>query len=167
MMQEYHHLESHGSCRGSTSLRGANRSRNSGNGGANHRVVLELLQGILEAVRTGPNLASADIESTGLETYRLTTGIYAPPLNTRPGFGVSLTIKDADHALSIASAANAKLPGWNWRAFTCGLLENTGVSAWIAVRGMGFCECRPGCHFGMPLVARNNQLRTGRLQTEQ
>ncbi|KAL4880750.1 hypothetical protein BJY04DRAFT_190749 [Aspergillus karnatakaensis] len=42
---------------------------------------------------------------------RLTSGIYAPPLDTRPGFGVSLAIKDADHALSIANDVKAKLPG--------------------------------------------------------
>ncbi|KAL4965659.1 NAD(P)-dependent oxidoreductase [Aspergillus stella-maris] len=42
---------------------------------------------------------------------RLTTGIYAPPLETRPGFGVSLAIKDAEHALSMAKGVNAKLPG--------------------------------------------------------
>ncbi|PLB44125.1 3-hydroxyisobutyrate dehydrogenase [Aspergillus steynii IBT 23096] len=44
-------------------------------------------------------------------SQRLTSGIYAPPLDTRPGFGVSLAIKDAAHALSIASQNNVKLPG--------------------------------------------------------
>ncbi|KAL3475774.1 hypothetical protein BJX99DRAFT_247266 [Aspergillus californicus] len=42
---------------------------------------------------------------------RLTTGIWAPPLNTRPGFGVSLAIKDAEHALSLATKAKVALPG--------------------------------------------------------
>ncbi|OJJ01326.1 hypothetical protein ASPVEDRAFT_627348 [Aspergillus versicolor CBS 583.65] len=42
---------------------------------------------------------------------RLTSGIYAPPLGTRPGFGVSLAIKDAEHALSLAKGVNARLPG--------------------------------------------------------
>lgn len=43
-------------------------------------------------------------------SYRLTTGVYAPPLTTRPGFGVSLAIKDANHALSIAKDNGVELP---------------------------------------------------------
>lgn len=46
-----------------------------------------------------------------MRAYRLTSGIYAPPLGTRPGFGVSLAIKDAEHALSLAKGVNARLPG--------------------------------------------------------
>ncbi|KAJ9197585.1 hypothetical protein DTO164E3_5727 [Paecilomyces variotii] len=46
----------------------------------------------------------------GSYSQRLTTGIYAPPLNTRPGFGVSLSIKDAAHALKMAKDANVELP---------------------------------------------------------
>ncbi|KAL4947999.1 hypothetical protein BDW69DRAFT_199213 [Aspergillus filifer] len=42
---------------------------------------------------------------------RSTTGIYAPPLDPRPGFGICLAIKDAEHALSLAKDVNAKLPG--------------------------------------------------------
>ncbi|QMW32063.1 hypothetical protein G4B84_007494 [Aspergillus flavus NRRL3357] len=42
---------------------------------------------------------------------RLTSGIYAPPLDTRPGFGISLAIKDAKHALSLAGEHDFKLPG--------------------------------------------------------
>ncbi|KAJ5987355.1 hypothetical protein N7451_011720 [Penicillium sp. IBT 35674x] len=42
---------------------------------------------------------------------RLTTGAYAPPLDSRPGFGVSLAIKDANHAISMAQAEGVKLPG--------------------------------------------------------
>ncbi|KAL5343890.1 hypothetical protein BJX70DRAFT_352001 [Aspergillus crustosus] len=42
---------------------------------------------------------------------RLTSGVWAPPLDTRPGFGVSLAIKDAEHATSIANDVNATLPG--------------------------------------------------------
>ncbi|KAJ5247567.1 hypothetical protein N7468_002550 [Penicillium chermesinum] len=42
---------------------------------------------------------------------RLTTGAYAPPLDSRPGFGVSLAIKDAKHAMTMAEAAGVKLPG--------------------------------------------------------
>ncbi|PYH48386.1 NAD(P)-dependent oxidoreductase [Aspergillus saccharolyticus JOP 1030-1] len=42
---------------------------------------------------------------------RLTTGVYAPPLSSRPGFGVSLAIKDAKHALSMSKENNVELPG--------------------------------------------------------
>ncbi|GFF26398.1 hypothetical protein IFM58399_01402 [Aspergillus lentulus] len=42
---------------------------------------------------------------------RLTTGAYAPSLDSRPGFGVSLAIKDANHALAIAQEHNVRLPG--------------------------------------------------------
>ncbi|KAF5862285.1 hypothetical protein ETB97_011809 [Aspergillus alliaceus] len=42
---------------------------------------------------------------------RLTSGIYAPPLDTRPEFGVSLAIKDSKHALSMAEEYKFKLPG--------------------------------------------------------
>lgn len=41
---------------------------------------------------------------------RLTTGAYAPPLDSRPGFGVSLSIKDANHALTMAKDHNVELP---------------------------------------------------------
>lgn len=43
--------------------------------------------------------------------YRLTTGAYAPPLDSRPGFGVSLAIKDAKHAMAMADEQGVKLPG--------------------------------------------------------
>jgi 3-hydroxyisobutyrate dehydrogenase-like beta-hydroxyacid dehydrogenase len=46
---------------------------------------------------------SADIQ-------RLTTGAYAPPLETPPGFAVSLAIKDAKHAISIANDMDMRLP---------------------------------------------------------
>ncbi|KAJ5676934.1 Dehydrogenase multihelical [Penicillium maclennaniae] len=42
---------------------------------------------------------------------RLTTGAYAPPLDSRPGFGVSLAIKDAKHAMNMAEEQGVKLPG--------------------------------------------------------
>ncbi|CAI7631198.1 unnamed protein product [Penicillium viridicatum] len=42
---------------------------------------------------------------------RLTTGAYAPPLDSRPGFGVSLAIKDARHAMSMAQEQGVELPG--------------------------------------------------------
>ncbi|KAJ5161642.1 hypothetical protein N7492_007034 [Penicillium capsulatum] len=42
---------------------------------------------------------------------RLTTGAYAPPLDSRPGFGVSLAIKDARHAMAMAAEQGVELPG--------------------------------------------------------
>jgi 3-hydroxyisobutyrate dehydrogenase-like beta-hydroxyacid dehydrogenase len=45
-----------------------------------------------------------------LNQNRLTTGAYAPPLDTRPGFGISLSIKDANHALNIAQDKGVDLP---------------------------------------------------------
>lgn len=42
---------------------------------------------------------------------RLTTGAYAPPLDSRPGFGVSLAIKDARHAMAMAEEQGVRLPG--------------------------------------------------------
>lgn len=41
---------------------------------------------------------------------RMTSGIYAPPLDKRPGFGVDLSIKDANYALAIAKEKGVKLP---------------------------------------------------------
>lgn len=41
---------------------------------------------------------------------RLTSGVWAPPLTARPGFGVSLAIKDALHALNIAKEKGVELP---------------------------------------------------------
>ncbi|KAG9954167.1 6-phosphogluconate dehydrogenase family protein, partial [Aureobasidium melanogenum] len=41
---------------------------------------------------------------------RMTSGNYAPPLDKRPGFGVSLSIKDADYAMAIAKEKGVKLP---------------------------------------------------------
>lgn len=46
-----------------------------------------------------------------LTVPRLTTGAYAPPVDSRPGFGVSLAIKDATHAMSMAEEHGVKLPG--------------------------------------------------------
>ena len=46
-----------------------------------------------------------------LTIHSLTTGAYAPPLDTRPGFGVSLAIKDADHAFAVAKEQGVELPG--------------------------------------------------------
>lgn len=40
----------------------------------------------------------------------MTGGAYAPPLDKRPGFGVSLSIKDANYALAIAKDHGVKLP---------------------------------------------------------
>ncbi|EPE02179.1 6-phosphogluconate dehydrogenase family protein [Ophiostoma piceae UAMH 11346] len=47
-----------------------------------------------------------------LESYskRMTTGAYAPPLDTKPGFSVDLSIKDARHAINIAADHGTTLP---------------------------------------------------------
>ncbi|KAJ5640066.1 3-hydroxyisobutyrate dehydrogenase [Penicillium longicatenatum] len=47
-----------------------------------------------------------------LESYskRITSGAYAPPLDTVPGFAAALACKDMKHALSIAASHNTRLP---------------------------------------------------------
>lgn len=47
-----------------------------------------------------------------LESYskRITTGSYAPPLDTAPGFSAALACKDMGHALSIAKENSTVLP---------------------------------------------------------
>lgn len=55
-------------------------------------------------------LIPTTIQSTPLTADRLTTGAYAPPLDTPPGFAVSLAIKDAKHAISIANDMDMRLP---------------------------------------------------------
>ncbi|KAH1925382.1 hypothetical protein KXW69_008013 [Aspergillus fumigatus] len=50
-------------------------------------------------------------KSSLLKIAGLTSGAYAPSLDSRPGFGVSLAIKDANHALAIANEQNVRLPG--------------------------------------------------------
>lgn len=47
-----------------------------------------------------------------LESYsrRMTSGSYAPPLDTRPGFSVALASKDARHAVNVAKAHQTALP---------------------------------------------------------
>lgn len=47
-----------------------------------------------------------------LESYskRMTTGAYAPPLGTPPGFAAALAAKDAGHAVSIAEAHGTRIP---------------------------------------------------------
>lgn len=52
-----------------------------------------------------------DVYRDNLTVPRLTTGAYAPPADSRPGFGVSLAIKDANHAMSMAEEHGVKLPG--------------------------------------------------------
>ncbi|EKV06154.1 6-phosphogluconate dehydrogenase family protein [Penicillium digitatum] len=42
---------------------------------------------------------------------RLTADAYAPPLNSRPGFRVSLAIRDSRHAMSMAQEQGVELPG--------------------------------------------------------
>ncbi|KAF8857054.1 hypothetical protein BDZ45DRAFT_449656 [Acephala macrosclerotiorum] len=53
----------------------------------------------------------ADMFGPVAESYskRLTTGAYAPPHGTTPGFAVSLAIKDAKHAISIANDHDMRL----------------------------------------------------------
>ncbi|EIT81483.1 3-hydroxyisobutyrate dehydrogenase [Aspergillus oryzae 100-8] len=58
-------------------------------------------------INCGENASNASLLKIG----GLTSGIYAPPLDTRPGFGISLAIKDAKHALSLAGEHDFKLPG--------------------------------------------------------
>ncbi|KAL2834275.1 NAD binding domain of 6-phosphogluconate dehydrogenase-domain-containing protein [Aspergillus cavernicola] len=85
-------------------------------------ITLNLMEAVGEAQvfaeRTG--LGTGAMEELIAESFggvaggyskRLTSGIYAPPLNTRPGFGISLAIKDAEHALSLATEAQVQLPG--------------------------------------------------------
>ncbi|KAJ5175683.1 Dehydrogenase multihelical [Penicillium canariense] len=50
----------------------------------------------------GPVLASY--------SNRITSGAYAPPLETAPGFAAALACKDMKHALSIAASHNTNLP---------------------------------------------------------
>ena len=47
-----------------------------------------------------------------LESYskRMTSGAYAPPLHTPPGFNVALASKDTRHALSIAQEHGTRVP---------------------------------------------------------
>ena len=42
-------------------------------------------------------------------SFRLTTGAYAPEHGTHPGFAISLAIKDAKHAISIANDHDMRL----------------------------------------------------------
>ncbi|KAL3447301.1 hypothetical protein BJX65DRAFT_93953 [Aspergillus insuetus] len=85
-------------------------------------ITLNLMEAVGEAQvfaeQTG--LGTAAMEELITESFggvaggyskRLTSGIYAPPLDTRPGFGVSLAIKDAKHALSLVSDFSVSLPG--------------------------------------------------------
>ncbi|KAL2856632.1 hypothetical protein BJY01DRAFT_203173 [Aspergillus pseudoustus] len=84
-------------------------------------ITLNLMEAVGEAQvfaeQTG--LGTAAMEQLITESFggvaggyskRLTSGIYAPALDTRPGFGVSLAIKDAEHALSLASDFQVSLP---------------------------------------------------------
>ncbi|KAJ0317269.1 hypothetical protein COL5a_011246 [Colletotrichum fioriniae] len=53
-----------------------------------------------------------DMYGPVIESYskRMTTGAYAPPLGTPPGFAVSLAAKDAGHAVRIAEEHGTRLP---------------------------------------------------------
>lgn len=68
------------------------------------------LLGRLQGVTPNGTLIYLRIYEYWLTSSRLTTGVYAPPLTSRPGFGVSLAIKDANHALSIAKDNGVELP---------------------------------------------------------
>ncbi|PLB35035.1 NAD(P)-dependent oxidoreductase [Aspergillus candidus] len=89
---------------------------------AGNIVTVNLMEAVGEAQvfaeRTG--LGTAPMEELIGEAFgpvaggyskRLTTGAYAPSLSTRPGFGVSLAIKDANHARTMAKDHNVELPG--------------------------------------------------------
>lgn len=71
---------------------------------------------LLEATPNGTYIRPHSPQQTfpasykGLTWNRLTTGAYAPPLDSRPGFGVSLSIKDANHALTMAKDHGVELP---------------------------------------------------------
>jgi 3-hydroxyisobutyrate dehydrogenase-like beta-hydroxyacid dehydrogenase len=47
-----------------------------------------------------------------LESYskRATTGAFAPPLDTPPGFAITLAVKDVGHAVSLAHEHGTSLP---------------------------------------------------------
>ncbi|TEA10414.1 putative oxidoreductase YfjR [Colletotrichum sidae] len=54
----------------------------------------------------------ADMYGPVLESYskRMTSGAYAPPPDTPPGFSVALAAKDAGHALKLAEESGTTLP---------------------------------------------------------
>jgi 3-hydroxyisobutyrate dehydrogenase-like beta-hydroxyacid dehydrogenase len=72
---------------------------------------LALLRGVIRSGMSCSIIPRFSDSGSANEIYRLTTGAYAPPLDQRPGFGVSLSIKDADHALNIAKKSGVELPG--------------------------------------------------------
>jgi 3-hydroxyisobutyrate dehydrogenase-like beta-hydroxyacid dehydrogenase len=51
-----------------------------------------------------------ELITEGFGPGRMTSGNYAPSLDKRVGFGVSLSIKDADYAVAIAKEKGVKLP---------------------------------------------------------
>nr|XP_036584650.1 6-phosphogluconate dehydrogenase family protein [Colletotrichum truncatum]KAF6794300.1 6-phosphogluconate dehydrogenase family protein [Colletotrichum truncatum] len=54
----------------------------------------------------------SDMYGPVIESYskRMTTGAYAPPLGTAPGFSVTLAAKDAGHAVRIAQEHGTRIP---------------------------------------------------------
>ncbi|KAH0424884.1 hypothetical protein CcaCcLH18_11311 [Colletotrichum camelliae] len=54
----------------------------------------------------------SDMYGPVIESYskRMTTGAYAPPLGTPPGFAVTLATKDAGHAIRIAKESGTRIP---------------------------------------------------------
>lgn len=47
-----------------------------------------------------------------LESYskRMTTGAWAPPLDTQPGFAISLAAKDVRHVISLGEQCGTRIP---------------------------------------------------------
>ncbi|KAI9933626.1 hypothetical protein MW887_008099 [Aspergillus wentii] len=83
-------------------------------------IVISLMQTLSEthvfAERTGLGTAQieqfiSDMFGPVLESYskRITTGAYAPPRGTPPGFAARLASKDTGHALAIAKEHNVRL----------------------------------------------------------
>ncbi|KAJ5901929.1 hypothetical protein N7495_002457 [Penicillium taxi] len=89
---------------------------------AGNIVTVTMLEGVGEAqvfaektgLGTGPMeelIGEAFGAVAGGYSKRLTSGAYAPPTDSIPGFGVSLAIKDANHAISMAKDSGVELPG--------------------------------------------------------
>ena len=73
---------------------------------------MKLLDLLLEGILRGMLHCCSDAGVANSDClYRLTTGAYAPPVDSRPGFGVSLAIKDAKHAMTMAQGQGVELPG--------------------------------------------------------
>lgn len=76
-----------------------------------------IAEGLVFAEKTGLGTRQmedfiGDMFGPVVQSYskRMTTGAYAPPLDTQPGFAVSLAIKDVRHAISIGDQHGTKIP---------------------------------------------------------